>query len=96
MAAKTRGMERAYEALVSVRFVVSADNPGAADEAAEAFVSQLAAWVDGSLGSPPFAPWLAAWAATPPTPLEQEADTWPMRRVTERELANGRLWRSDG
>ena len=93
---ETSGMERAYEGLVSVRFVVSADNAGAADKAAEEFVNQLAAWVDGSLGSPPFAPWLTAWAALPPTPLEQEAATWPMRRVTGQELADGRLWRSDG
>jgi len=86
-------MERAYEASISVRFVVSADEPATT---AEAFVSQLAAWVDGSLGSPPFAPWLTAWMNDPPTPLDDPADAWPMRRVTEHELADGRLWRADG
>jgi hypothetical protein len=83
-------MERAYEASISVRFVVSTDEP---ETTAEAFVSQLAAWVDGSLGSPPFAPWLTAWASDPPTPLDEDAAAWPMRRVTEAELADGRLWR---
>jgi hypothetical protein len=88
-------MERAYEGSISVRFVVAADSAEAADETAGAFISQLGAWVDGSLGSPPFAPWLTAWGATPPAPLELDAATSPLHRVTGRELADGRLWRSD-
>jgi hypothetical protein len=86
-------VERAYEASISVRFVVSADDP---ERTAETFVSQLAAWVDGSLGSPPFAPWLTAWVNDSPTPLDAKTDTWMMRRVTEDELAHGRLWRDHG
>ena len=89
------GMERAYEGSISVRFVVSADSFDAADETAETFISELGAWVDGSLGSPPFAPWLTAWVPRPPEPLELETATWGLRRVTGRELADGRLWRSD-
>ncbi len=85
-------MERAFEASISVRFVVSADDP---ETTAEGFVRQLAAWVDGSLGSPPVAPWLTAWTNDPPTPLDEPADVWPMRRVTEDELTDGRLWHPD-
>jgi len=93
VAANPHAVERAYEASISVRFVVSADNP---ETTAEAFVRQLAAWVDGSLGSPPFAPWLTAWASASPTPLDVRTDAWPMRRVTEDELTDGRLWRDHG
>jgi hypothetical protein len=88
-------MERAYEATVSVRFVVSAEDAGNADDTAATFVSQLAAWIDGSLGSPPFAPWLTAWSEGVPMPLELDGTTWPVRRVTRGELSDGRLWRDN-
>lgn len=85
-------VEQPYEASIKVRFVVSANNPEAT---AEAFVSQLAAWVDGSLGSPPFAPWLTAWTDTPPRRVELSVDGWATRRISEQDLADGRLWRDD-
>ena len=85
-------MERAYEASVSVRFVVAGETATAADELAESFAAQLAAWIDGSLGSPPFAPWLTAYVSDPPTDLADDPASWPLRRVTEGELAAGRLW----
>jgi hypothetical protein len=88
-------MERAYEASISIRFVASADTPEAADETAKSFAAQLAAWVDGSLGSPPFAPWLTAWLNDPPTVLEEDPSAWPLRRVTDEELATGRPWGPD-
>lgn len=85
-------MERAYEASVSVRFVVSGETPSAADELAESFAVQLASWIDGSLGSPPFAPWITAYLSGPPTNLEKDPAAWPLRRVTNDELAARRLW----
>jgi hypothetical protein len=85
-------MERAYEASISVRFVVSAETASAADELAESFASQLAGWIDGSLGSPPFAPWVTAYVSGPPTGLEEDSAAWPLRRVTDDELAAGQLW----
>lgn len=85
-------MERAYETSVSVRFVVSGETATAADQLAESFATQLAAWIDGSLGSPPFAPWLTAYVTEPPTELAKDPAAWPLRRVTSDELAAGRLW----
>jgi hypothetical protein len=89
---KAAAMERAYEASVSIRFVASADTQGAADEIAKSFAAQLAAWVDGSLGSPPFAPWVTAWLTDSPTGLEEDPSTWPLWRVTDDELSSGRPW----
>ena len=85
-------MERAYEASVSVRFVATAETASAANELAESFAAQLAAWIDGSLGSPPFAPWVTAYVTDPPTALGEDPAAWPLRRVTSDELAAGRLW----
>jgi hypothetical protein len=54
-------MRRAYQASLNVRFAVEADSQAKADDLAAAFAENLAAWMDGRLGSPPFAPWLTAW-----------------------------------
>jgi len=82
----------AYEASVSVRFVVSGETASEADELAESFAAQLAAWIDGSIGSPPFAPWVTAYVTDPPTNLAEDAAAWPLRRVTNDDLDTGRLW----
>jgi hypothetical protein len=85
-------VEQAYETSVSIRFVASADTADAAEEVASAFASQLAAWIDGSLGSPPFAPWLTAWVEGAPTVLQLDATAWPLRPVTADDLATERPW----
>ena len=77
---------------VSVRFVALGETAGAADELAESFAAQLSAWIDGSLGSPPFAPWVTAFVTEPPTGLEEDPSAWPLWRVTKDELASGRPW----
>jgi hypothetical protein len=85
-------MERAYEASVSIRFVASAETASGADEIAKTLAAELAAWIDGSLGSPPFAPWVTAWTSDPPIALEEDPSAWHLRRVTDDELAAGTLW----
>ena len=62
-------MRRAYQASLNVRFAVEAGTEAAADELAAAFAGNLAAWIGGTLGSPPFAPWLTAWNEDSPEPL---------------------------
>ena len=62
-------MKRAYQGSVNVRFAVEAAAADEADALAVTFLEKLAAWVDGSLGSPPFAPWVTAWYADAPQPL---------------------------
>jgi hypothetical protein len=71
---------------------VSTENANAADEVATSFTAELAAWIDGSLGSPPFAPWLTAWASEPPTAIDEDRSGWPLWRVTRDELATGEPW----
>jgi hypothetical protein len=89
-------MERAYQFPVFVRFKVSADNAADADRIADEFARSLAGWIDGGLGSPPFAPWLTAWTEDEPESLDDVSpDNWGMRPVTRRVLDRGALWGLD-
>ena len=64
----------------------------ATDALAESFAEHLAAWIDGGLGSPPFAPWITAYVTERPAGLDEDPAVWPLRPVTDDELASGRLW----
>jgi hypothetical protein len=86
-------MEKAYEASISIRFVASGETDDEVHQTASAFASQLAAWIDGSLGSPPFAPWLTAWIREDPTVLELDTSGRRLWPVTADDIATGRPWR---
>ena len=73
-------MERAYGFPIFIRFKVSAEDAKQADAIAGNFAGGLAGWIDGGLGSPPFAPWLTAWVGEEPRWLEDhDATKWPLR-----------------
>lgn len=86
-------MERAYSFPIRVTFKVVADNPSDADEIAAKFAEYLTGWVDGGLGSPPFAQWMTAWKTEDPTWLEEQDPTeWPLWPVTHTDIKTNAPW----
>jgi hypothetical protein len=78
-------MRRAYEGSINVRFAVEAENGDDVDAIAATFFWNLVAWVGGSLGSAPFAPWMTAWAdesALHALPLKEE-QLWNWNSISD-------------
>ena len=79
-------MERAYEATVTLRFVVEADDTSSADALAEKFAWGISGWIDAS-GVPPWTIWTMV-TRTDVESIDAQPRSTGLRVVTEKTLGD--------